>query len=61
MWAVFLLLFLLLPLPLSVHAEELGVLSSNSFNPDSTDNPFGGGNPFSSNCVTNPFNPTVWR
>jgi hypothetical protein len=24
-------------------------------------NPFGGGNPFSPNSVTNPFSPTVWR
>ena len=24
-------------------------------------NPFGGGNPFSANSVTNPFSPTVWR
>jgi hypothetical protein len=24
-------------------------------------NPFGGGNPFLPNSVTNPFSPTVWR
>jgi hypothetical protein len=29
MWAVFLLELLLLPLPLSVHAEDLGELSAN--------------------------------
>ena len=29
MWVVFLHLFLLLPLPLSVHAEDLGELSAN--------------------------------
>ena len=29
MWVVFLLLFLLLPLPISVHAEDLGELSAN--------------------------------
>ena len=32
----FLLLLLFLPLPLSIHAEDLGELSANSFNPDST-------------------------
>lgn len=42
MGVVFLLLLLLLPLPLSVLAEDLGELSANSFNPDSTGNPFGG-------------------
>ena len=29
MWVLFLLLALLLPLPLSVHAEDLGELSAN--------------------------------
>ena len=29
MWAVFLLVLLLLPLPLSVHADDLGELSAN--------------------------------
>ncbi len=29
MWVIFLILFLLLPLPLSVHAEDLGELSAN--------------------------------
>ena len=29
MWVVFLLMLLLLPLPLSVHAEDLGELSAN--------------------------------
>jgi len=55
------LLFFLLPLRLSVHAEDLGKLSANSFNVHSIANRFGGGNPFSPNSVTNPFNPTVWR
>jgi len=41
MGVVFLLL-LLLPFSLSVLAEDLGELSANSFNPDSTGNPFGG-------------------
>jgi len=39
MWVVFLLLFLLQPLP--VHAEDLGELRSNAFNPDPTSNPLG--------------------
>jgi hypothetical protein len=38
-------------------AEDLGELSANPFNADSTANPFGGGNPFSPNSVTNPFSP----
>jgi hypothetical protein len=29
MWVVFLLLFLLPPLPLAVHAEDVGELSAN--------------------------------
>jgi hypothetical protein len=48
MWVVFLLL------PLSVHAESLGELSANPFNPDSTSNPFGAGNPYNPNSPTNP-------
>ena len=43
MWIVFLFLLLLLPLPFSVHAEDLGELSANPFNPESTSNPFGAG------------------
>ena len=56
MSAVFLLLLLLL-LPLSVHAEDLGELSANPFNPDSTSNPFGAGSPFKSDGINNPFSP----
>jgi hypothetical protein len=55
----FLLLFLLLPLPLSVHAEDLGELSANPFNPDSTSNPFGAGSPFKADGLNNPFSPTA--
>jgi hypothetical protein len=58
---VFLLVVLLLPLPLSVHAEDLGKLNANPFDVDSTANPFDGGNPFSPISVTNPFSPSVWR
>ena len=53
MGVVFLLLFLL-PLPLSVHAEDLGELSANPFNPDSTSNPFGAGSPYNPKSPTNP-------
>ena len=45
MGVVFLLL-LLPPFPLSADAEDLGELCANSFNPDSTGNPFGGGDSF---------------
>ena len=55
MVVVFILLLLLLPLPFFVHAEDLGELSANPFNPDSTSNPFGAGSPFSNRSATNPF------
>jgi hypothetical protein len=42
-------------LPFTVHAEYLGELSANPYGLDSTSNPFGAGNPFSSNSVTNEF------
>ena len=50
MWVVFLILLL----PLSVHAEDLGELSTNPFNHDSTSNPFGTRNPYNLNSPTNP-------
>jgi hypothetical protein len=46
MWIVLLILVLSLPLHESVHAEDLGELSANPFNSDSTSNPFGAGSPF---------------
>ena len=55
MRVVFLLLVLLLPL--SVQAEDLGQLSANSFKPDSTSNPFGAGSPFKPDGLNNPFSP----
>jgi hypothetical protein len=55
MGVVFVLLVLLLPL--SVHAEDLGELSANPFNPDSTSNPFGAGSPFKSDGLKHPFSP----
>ena len=57
MWDVFFFLLLLLPLPLSVHAEDIGELSANPFNPDSTSNPFGAGSPFKPDGLNNPFSP----
>ena len=56
MGVVFFLLLLLLPLPLSVHADDLGELSSNPYDPDSTSNPYGRyGSPFSPDSINNPF------
>jgi hypothetical protein len=57
MWVALLLLFLLLPLPLLVHAEDLGELSANPYNPYSTSNPFGAGSPFKLDGLNNPFSP----
>ena len=52
---VFLLLILFLPL--SVHSEDLGELSLNPFNLESTSNPSGAGSPFKQDGVNNPFSP----
>jgi hypothetical protein len=41
--------------PLTLQAEYLGNLSANEFDPVSIANPFGAGNPFSPNRVTNEF------
>jgi hypothetical protein len=51
MWVI----FLILVLPFSVHAEDLGELSANPYNPDSTSNPFGAGSPFKPDGLNNPF------
>ena len=50
-----LLASLFLLIPLTVHAEDLGNLSDNEFDPNSIANPFGAGSPFSSNSITNEF------
>ena len=50
-----LLTVLLALIPFTVHAEYLGNLSANEFDPNSTANPFGAGSPYSSNSVTNEF------
>jgi hypothetical protein len=38
-------------------AEDLGELSANPFNLDSTSNPFGAGSPFKPDGLNNPFSP----
>ena len=56
MWVVLLLFLLFLPLPLSIHAEDLGSLSANPYDPDSTSNPYGRyGSPYSPDLTKNPF------
>jgi len=51
------ILFFLLLLPLSVHAEDLGELSANPYNSESTSNSFGAGSPFKPDSINNPFSP----
>ena len=46
---------LLALVPFSVHAEYLGDLSANPFNPNSLSNSYGAGNPFAPNGLKNPF------
>jgi hypothetical protein len=50
-----LLASLLVFIPFTVHAEYLGNLSANEFDPNSTANPFDAGGPYSANSVTNEF------
>lgn len=47
----------LLIAPVQTGAEDLGNLSANPFNPDSTANPFGKGSPFAPNGINNPYSP----
>ena len=51
MWTVLVLLLF----PLFVHAEYIGNLSVNEYDPNSIANQFGRGSPYSSNSITNPF------
>jgi len=44
-------------LGLANHAEDLGELSANPFNPDPTSNPFGAGSPFKPDGLNHPFSP----
>ena len=46
---------LLILITLAVQAEYCGNLSANEFDQNSIANPFGAGNPFSPNSVTNEF------
>ena len=57
MGVVFLLFVLMITLLHSVHAEDLGELSANPYNSDSTSNPFGAGSPFKPDGLNNPFSP----
>ena len=52
-----LLASLLVFIPFTLHAEDLGELSANPYNPNSTSNPFGAGSPFKPDGVNNPFSP----
>jgi len=52
---ILMLTVLFVLIPFTVHAEYLGNLSANEFDPNSTANPFGAGNSFSPNSVTNEF------
>jgi len=52
-----LLLLLLLLVPLSTSAKDLGELSANPYQQNSTANPFGAGSPFAPNGINNPFSP----
>jgi hypothetical protein len=48
--------YLLLLLPLAVHAEDLGELSANPYDSESTSNPYGRyGSPYSPDSIKNPF------
>ena len=50
-----LLASLLVLIPFTVHAEDLGHLSANEFDPNSIADPFGAENPDDPNSITNEF------
>jgi hypothetical protein len=50
-----LLTSLLVLIPFTVHAEDLGNLSTNQFDPNSIADPFGAENPDDPNSITNEF------
>jgi hypothetical protein len=47
----------LLPLPISVNAKDLGELSANPYQQNSTANLYGAGSPFAPNGINNAFSP----
>ncbi|MBX9657259.1 MAG: hypothetical protein K2X00_01740 [Nitrospiraceae bacterium] len=51
------LTLVLLWMPASLQAEDLGNLSANPFDVDSTANLFGKGSPFAPNGINNPYSP----
>lgn len=56
MQARLMLLLMLLTVPQATGAEDLGTLSANPYDPDSTSNPFGRyGSPFSPDSMNNQF------
>lgn len=50
-----LLFFLLLLVPLSASAKDLGELSANPYQNNATANPYGTGSPFAPNGIKNPY------
>ena len=44
-------------MPVSLQAEDLGNLSANPYDADSTANPFGKGSPFAPNGINNTYSP----
>jgi hypothetical protein len=52
-----LLLFFLLIVPVSASAKDIGELSANLYQQNSTDNPYGAGSPFAPNGINNPSSP----
>ena len=55
--AASILLTALLMAPVHAGAEDLGNLSANPFDFESSSNQFGKGSPFASNGINNPFSP----
>jgi hypothetical protein len=51
------ILVLMFLLAVPAWAEDLGELSANPYNPDSTSNSFGAGSPFKADGLNNPFSP----